>query len=126
MIEQAQRRESERHRCYIGGQVRYSDGRTIIDCMIKDMSATGAKLSMSNTAAVPANFELFIPSKNKSIRSVAVWRNHEEVGVQFMVERRHSDPAPELALRVGSLEKQIEVLRGQMDYLIKLASSGPV
>ena len=52
-------------------------------CIIRDLSATRAKLGVSRKVVLPEQFELLL-LKTKSIRRVSLrWRNGDFAGVQF-------------------------------------------
>jgi hypothetical protein len=52
-------------------------------CIIRDLSATGAKLGLSRKVILPEQFELLL-LKTKSIRRVSLrWRSGDFAGVQF-------------------------------------------
>ena len=52
-------------------------------CIIRDLSATGAKIGVSHEVKLPDQFELVL-LKTKSIRRVTLrWRHGDHAGVQF-------------------------------------------
>lgn len=53
------------------------------NCVIRNVSETGAKLEMKNVGRVPAAFELYAPGHRPQTCKV-VWRSLREMGVQFM------------------------------------------
>ena len=57
-------------------------GGGIIDCVVKDLSDTGARLQVVNALSVPERFELLIPGA-KSVQVTVVWRKERMVGVRF-------------------------------------------
>jgi hypothetical protein len=71
-----------------------------VRCIIRDLSATGAKLGVSRKVILPEQFELLL-LKAKSIRRVSLrWRNGDFAGVQFcrgeaslpLADEQNSDP----------------------------------
>jgi hypothetical protein len=64
-----------------------------IDCTLRDVSETGAKIRVSDVTSIPAEFRLFTATDNM-IRDVKVaWKRQGEVGVIFM------SPAAPYAMR---------------------------
>jgi hypothetical protein len=60
----------------------------VIDCVVKDISATGARLRVPDAGAVPQQFELLIKGTGEYRPAHVRWRRKAEVGVSFMPERR--------------------------------------
>ena len=57
-------------------------GGGIIDCVVKDLSDTGAKLQVVNALSLTERFELRIPGA-KPVQATVVWRRDRMVGVRF-------------------------------------------
>ena len=57
-------------------------GGGVIDCVVKDISDTGARLQVVNALSVPERFELLIPGA-KSVQVTVVWRKARMIGVRF-------------------------------------------
>lgn len=60
----------------------------VIDCVIRDISARGARLRVPDGGAVPPAFELLIKPTGEYRPAHVRWRRAREVGVSFMPERR--------------------------------------
>lgn len=59
------------------------DDWTAIDCAVRDVSETGAKVKVAGAPSLPAKFQLLMLSDN-TIRPVQVtWKQHDSVGVVF-------------------------------------------
>ena len=54
-----------------------------IDCIIRDLSATGAALEISNIVRVPDNFTLIMPEERLRLPCHVVWRREFRIGVAF-------------------------------------------
>jgi hypothetical protein len=53
------------------------------NCVIRDLSATGAKIGVSRTVKLPEQFEVVL-LKTKSVRRVTLrWRRGDFAGIQF-------------------------------------------
>jgi hypothetical protein len=94
---------------------RINNGLTDVDCLIRDISATGAKLSFSRAITMPGVFDLHIPLKKQVMRAQRDWRDGDEMGVSFIEAAPAAPPVAahgvELAARVLKLEGEITALR---------------
>ena len=54
-----------------------------INCIIRDLSATGAALEISGIVRVPQNFTLIIPEDRLRLPCQVVWRKEFRIGVAF-------------------------------------------
>ena len=103
-----------RHRTFLKGTLYYDNRRASIDCVIRDMSDSGARLTFDHPATVPDNVELFIPHKQQTLRARVQRRGPNEIGIAFEIDRsleprRVSDA--ELQQRVETLEAEITALK---------------
>jgi hypothetical protein len=103
-----------RQRTFLKGTLFYDNRRGSIECVVRDMSASGARLTFDHPANVPDNVELFIPNKQQTLRARVQRRGPNEVGIAFEIERsleprRASDA--ELQQRVKTLEAEIATLK---------------
>ena len=77
------RRQDQRRRTFKGGKIIFNDDRSAIDCVIKNLSTTGAALHVESTVGIPAEFKLLATSDNM-IRSCRVaWTTQDQLGVAF-------------------------------------------
>ena len=77
------KRNSTRKRSLLNGRIVFNNRRSVIECTIRDISETGAKISFSHPTPIPAEFELDIPSKGSRVRARVMWSNGKECGVLF-------------------------------------------
>ena len=78
-------RKSQRIRTFKGGSILFGTAPAI-ECLIRNMSKTGACLeivSPSGPAAVPDRFALFIKSENLKRFCQVAWRSGRRLGVRF-------------------------------------------
>ena len=57
--------------------------REKIDCVVRDLSATGSALEVTNAGAIPVKFALVIPEDGLSLACRVVWRRGFRLGVTF-------------------------------------------
>ena len=103
-----------RQRTFLKGMLYFDNRRASIECVVRDMSDSGACLTFDHPANVPDNVELFIPNKQQTLRARVQRRGPNEVGIAFEIDRsveprRASDA--ELQQRVETLEAEIAALK---------------
>ena len=54
-----------------------------INCVIRDLSDTGAKLGVTAAARLPAEFDLLLVQRKLTLRVRIRWRRGDYVGVSF-------------------------------------------
>jgi len=116
------RRHAPRHRTFLQGRVFYNNRRSTADCIIRELTDDGARLSFTDRVTLPHAFELHIPNRDQTYRVETIWNHGEEVGVTF---GRHGEAslAPamgqdsSLAERVEKLEKELGALRRRLSEI---------
>lgn len=103
-----------RQRTFLKGMLYFDNRRASIECVVRDMSDSGARLTFDHPANVPDNVELFVPNKQQTLRARVQRRGPNEVGIAFEIDRsveprRASDA--ELQQRVETLEAEIAALK---------------
>jgi PilZ domain len=74
-------RSAPRHRTLKAGTIEFSG--TKIDCLIRNMSATGAALEINSPLWFPDAFRLVTTSDGSNRPCRVVWRNDRRIGVVF-------------------------------------------
>jgi hypothetical protein len=86
------RRIAPRARVLKHGKIVMMNNWSVVDCCVRDLSVTGARIRCDDPAAVPGEFRLLIPHNN-SIQPVrVVWRRADECGVTFTGPARPPPP----------------------------------
>jgi hypothetical protein len=68
----------------IGGKVVFNDQRSVVDCIVRNLSETGAKLVFSAHVRLPDEFDLELSQKGRSYRARVMWWAGESCGVLFL------------------------------------------
>ena len=76
-------RKEVRLRTFLKGRIVFNNGNATMDCLVRDLSGIGARLALSETAALPDAFDLAIPAKDKVYKATLRWRRSDGVGVAF-------------------------------------------
>jgi hypothetical protein len=110
-------RQAVRHRTFLRGCVYFNNGRSSVECLIRDLTAHGAKLLISAAVNLPDVVDLYIPQKEQTLRAQIAWRTVEEIGLSFRSTNSsladHSS-SKQMSDRVALLEKQIGALRAPL------------
>jgi PilZ domain len=92
IIDIKDKRQSVRHRVLKDGKIVMLNNWSVIDCCIRDISETGARIRCSDAASVPDEFRLLIPSDNTIRNAKVVWRRSDQCGVLFTGPPRPPPP----------------------------------
>ena len=113
---QEKRRET-RNRTYLGGQIVFNHRECSSDCLVRDLSAGGARLEFANTVGLPGVFDLTIRHKGDSRRATLVWRTESALGVVFEAPHVASVTSIETARRLRQLEAERDRLAQRVRQL---------
>jgi hypothetical protein len=78
----AEQRSSPRLRTFKGGSIMFGS-TAAIDCIIRNMSDTGAALEVENPVGIPDDFTLLIRPEIIKRNCQVVWRTKRRIGVRF-------------------------------------------
>lgn len=119
-------RRAERLRTYIGARAVFNNGQSTMDCQVRNLSQTGAKLTLSESVGLPKAFILEIPSRNKSFKAELRWRAGDSVGVEFISLLASADRKPGSGPdEADGLRAENAVLRRRVTELVaRLADLG--
>ena len=113
-----ERRTSPRLRSLLGGQIVFNGRCSTMDCVIRNISPTGARITFTNTVTVPDEFDLVIRKRQETIRARMVWRRADEIGVRFMSPETQANVVSlDTARRLRSLEAERAVLQRRVREL---------
>lgn len=116
----SERRTVTRQKSLLRGRIHFNHKRAAIDCVIRDVSETGARLVFSSVVPVPDAFDLYIPQKETTLRAQVQWRHGDEIGVIFAQVAPMADETPaeaEIAERMHKLEAEVAHLRRMLKRL---------
>ncbi len=83
------RRGGIRRRTFKGGKVAFGDFRFTWDCVVRNVSESGALIRSDHASDIPADFYLFDPAEHTVQRAEVVWRTARDIGVRFREEPIH-------------------------------------
>ncbi|RVU21822.1 PilZ domain-containing protein [Methylobacterium oryzihabitans] len=108
-----------RQRTFLKGRINFNNGNASIDCVVRDMSESGARLALSHTLTLPETFDLTILGKNQTRRVKLCWRQNDSVGITFL-DAAEAAPAPPPTL--AALQQRIRQLEDENQTLRRLLS----
>src|SRR5262245_50504487 len=110
-----ERRNSARQKSFLQGRILFNNRRSVIDCLIRDISSDGARLIVSQTGIIPDVIDLYIPQKEETLRARVQRRSDGEIGVAFI-----ADTAAVPAVASGDLAERVKQLEAEMSALKRL------
>ena len=75
-------REAERKKSLLQARICVNNSSTF-DCLVRDISITGARLQFASPHVLPEAFDLEIPSRALTLRCQLQWRRGDALGVRF-------------------------------------------
>ena len=75
-------RSSQRHRTFKGGSICVANAPAI-DCIVRNLSETGACLEVSGTIGIPDYFKIIIKPELVTRSCEVAWRSAQRIGVRF-------------------------------------------
>lgn len=78
------RRGGERKTIHKRGRIFLDHLNSFVECVVLDVSRSGARLRMNSTISLPEEFELMLSYQGERQRVQMRWRRQKEVGVEFI------------------------------------------
>ena len=108
------RRTSDRIRSFLRAQIIFNNRMSTIDCIIKNISSTGARVALDDTLAVPTEFDIYIPQRGRSHHARLIWRDKDAIGIDFIdapsqAAAQAHDAAPISALEPAGLSNETKL-----------------
>jgi hypothetical protein len=80
-----EQRRSPRQRSFKGGTISFGTYPSV-DCIIRNISDTGARLEVHGAAVIPDQFMLLIKPELLKRSCRVAWRDNQSIGVQFVMK----------------------------------------
>ena len=87
-VPETNKRSAQRLRVLKQGKILLSNNLSVIDCTVRDLSETGAKLLCPDPGAIPNEFRLVLVAERQMRDVKVMWRRPGTVGVHFTSELR--------------------------------------
>ncbi len=76
-----EKRSATRHRTLKAGSIEFGGGA--VDCVVRNMSSSGAALDVASPIGIPDRVTLAIPGDEFRRPSIVIWRKEKRIGVKF-------------------------------------------
>ena len=104
-------RSTPRIRTLLQARVEFNAGATTVECTVRDLSESGARLQVADSVVLPPKFTLFVPKHGRRYNALLRWHRQGFVGIEFE-DAPGSEPAVDDAdSRVARLEAEVSRLR---------------
>jgi PilZ domain-containing protein len=109
-------RDFPRARTFLKAEISFHNNPSRLSCIVKDMSGTGARISISENVPLPATFNLYLPKQHQPVEAHIQWRRGDMIGVRFEGGDLAEKPAEEVspARRIEQLENDNARMRGML------------
>ena len=94
------KRSAPRRRVLLSAIVVNRDFNAIFRCQVRDVSDTGARLSIPDSFLVPAGFWLIAVSSGLAYEATLIWRRYPHVGIALGEPMELDEPTTRLARRL--------------------------
>jgi PAS domain-containing protein len=111
------RRKVARSRTLREGKILLNDRRSVIDCVVRNLSEAGACLQVASVVGIPPNFDLQIDHEAISRPCRMIWHAQNRIGIEFrsrQADGAESDPKPDDATTVRDHAASTEIVRGEL------------
>ncbi len=82
-----ERRHAARTRSLLAGKILLNGQRSVIDCIVRNLSPHGACLQVASVVGIPQTFDLQIDGEKTARPCAAVWRARNRIGIDFQARR---------------------------------------
>lgn len=86
------KRGDYRQRVLKDGKLVFHNRAAIIDCTIRDLTSSGARVRIRETPELPLELELLIPSQMLIFPATRLWQRGADVGLRFIGPARAAPP----------------------------------
>jgi hypothetical protein len=115
MIEK--RGSPRQNRCFFRAFVYFEGGGTAVDCVVRDISETGARLQFAKPQKISEVVDLHIPIKGQSFHAKVRWEDGSEIGIAFHATSTMGTANIGLDERINRLEAEIAALKHSVKHL---------
>jgi PilZ domain len=90
MTDDDNKRIADRSRVLKGAKIVSMNNWSVVDCQVRDLSETGARLIVGDQTAVPNAFYFLLTADNTIRDAKVVWRKELSIGIHFTSEPRRA------------------------------------
>jgi hypothetical protein len=115
-MQMKEQRQIPRQKSFLRGFVYFGNSPSAVDCLVRDISGTGARLKISGGFPAADIIDLHIPIKGQTLHAKVQWREADEIGIAFV----SSAASGNADLHDGKLSGRVARLEAEIDALKKL------
>ena len=78
-----ERRMRQRHRVLKAGKIVFNHSFSVVSCTVRNVSESGACLSVATTIGIPDDFDLVIEPEKEGRPCHVAWKQENRLGVTF-------------------------------------------
>ena len=115
-----ERRKFLRQKSFVRGCVYFNNGDSSAECIVRDISANGARLVLPDGLLIPDLIDLYMPQTEKYARAQVLWRRDNELGLVFTTPLETEAPLQvngDLPERIHLIEREIDGLKRMLRRL---------
>ena len=116
-----QERDSIRSKALLEAHIRYQNRTQSMDCVVRNISLSGARLEVDPTVVLPNEFELDIPHRGAMVQCALKWRKDDAAGVKFINRAGPTDAdlVEELRRENAKLRQENARLKARVEELTR-------
>lgn len=113
------RRTDPRGRVIYGGTIA-TDANSKVDCVVRNLSGSGANVEFPNSARMPDQISIAIPKTGRSFLAKIVWWRANRAGLEFQTSAADGNAPHSLDLeeRLRISEKKARALKQRVRQLL--------
>ena len=82
-VKMSERRKIPRGRSLQGAKIAFNEHRSVIDCVVRNLTVMGALLKVPSTVGIPEQFDFKFDHERDYRRARVIWRREDSLGVEF-------------------------------------------
>lgn len=115
------RRSHARIRTLLQGRIVFNRRGSLIDCAVRDLSESGARIEFATPFEPPADFELEVPTKKLTVWARRMWSSGTNHGVMFFEPSAKGEMAPITEEKALRLQRILQETRRQIAMTVGIA-----
>lgn len=80
-----ERRTEHRRRILKGAVIKFNNGFGNLECVLRNMTSHGARISMGQTSGIPTRLQIQIAGERTPIEAKVEWRTPRDIGLRFLL-----------------------------------------
>ncbi len=92
------RRIEHRNRVFKRGRIILGDGFSTMDCVIRDLSIRGARISLEDQVTLPQRFSFSVMENGATYPAVRRWQRGRSIGIEFKTAEARAEVPAEAAV----------------------------